>query len=343
MNGSVPPAPANGIARWGGCCVLPENRSAVEAAAALGQALAKGRRPPANPLMLHGAAGVGKSHLAATLIKQLSESAAVITSRVVAVGDLAREADMGAQAFTDRELADCDLLVLEDVQLLPPRHAGAVTALLDKRLSRRKATVATASVGPAKLKQFPRKLTSRLAGGLVVHLEPLSPPSRRNFLETAAHDRNLRLTPGALDWLAAQTTGGGIRQLLGLLGNIAASAMQFPPPLDRAAAQTILTGAGHPAPSQSDVARIVRQVAAAYGVTRKELLGPSRLRRVLVPRQVAMYLARELSGLSLPRLGSAFGGRDHTTVLHACRKVEAEAETDAILAGMVKQLRAELT
>ncbi|HEY2908775.1 MAG TPA: helix-turn-helix domain-containing protein [Gemmataceae bacterium] len=336
------PSPANGIARWGSCCVLPENRSAVEAVAALGQALAAGRRPPANPLMLHGAAGVGKSHLAATLIQQLSQSATVITSRTVAVGDLAREADTEAPGFADRELVDCDLLVLEDVQLLPPRHAGAVAALIDKRLSRRKATIATASVGPAKLKQFPRKLTSRLAGGLVVHLEPLSPPSRRNFLEAAAEERNLRLTPDALDWLAGQTKGGGIRQLLGLLGNIAAGASHFPPPLDRTAVQTILTGAGLPAAEHSDVARIVRQVAAAYGVTRKELLGPSRLRRVLVPRQVAMYLARELSGLSLPRLGSAFGGRDHTTVLHACRRVQAEAETDATLAGMVKQLRAEL-
>ncbi|HXD89270.1 MAG TPA: helix-turn-helix domain-containing protein [Urbifossiella sp.] len=266
----------------------------------------------------------------------------IITSRTLAVGDLAREADTAAPAFADRELVDCDLLVLEDLQLLPPRHADAISALLDRRLSRRKATIATASVGPAKLKQFPRRLTSRLAGGLVVHLEPLSPPSRRTFLELAAAERDLRLTPDAVDWLTSQTTGGGIRQLLGLLGNVATAASHFPPPLGRTAVQTILTGAGHPAAEHSDIARIVRQVAAAYGVTRKELLGPSRLRRVLVPRQVAMYLARELSGLSLPRLGSAFGGRDHTTVLHACRKVEAEAEIDAALAGMVKQLRAEL-
>src|SRR6185437_11201242 len=204
INGPLVPATANGIARRRGCCLLLVKRAAVEAVATLGQALAKGRRPPANPLMLHGAAGVGKSHLAAALIKQLSDVSGgtgipacarspaqagmpvpprIITSRVVAVGDLAREADTDAQAFADCELVDCDLLVLEDVQLLPPRHASTVTALLDKRLSRRKATVATASVGPAKLKQFPRKLTSRLAGGLVVHLEPLSPPSRRNFLE----------------------------------------------------------------------------------------------------------------------------------------------------------------
>ena len=85
----------------------------------------------------------------------------------------------------------------------------------------------------------------------------------------------------------------------------------------------------------------MRRVAAAYGTTEKALLGTSRLRPVLLPRQVAMYLARELTGLSLPRIGVAFS-RDHTTVLHACRKIEAELTTDVGLAARVNQLRREL-
>jgi chromosomal replication initiator protein len=260
------------------------------------------------------------------------------------VGDVARTsaAERDSLGFADRDLSTCDLLILEDAQHLPARDADALCELLDRRVSRRLATMITMNAGPAALRHLPRKLTSRLAAGLVIQLESLSLASRRTLLEAAAKAHNFHLSAGAVDWLLEQSTGGGIRLLLGLIGNLAQSAKSFPDALDRAAVQKILFDTGLPASSGADVPRIVKQVAAAYGVTAKELLGPSRLRRVMVPRQVAMYLARELSGLSLPRLGTAFGGRDHTTVLHACRKVAADALLDATLAGMVRQLRSEL-
>jgi chromosomal replication initiator protein len=201
--------------------------------------------------------------------------------------------------------------------------------------------VVTANAGPAGLAHLSRKLTSRLASGLVLPLEPLSAASRRVVLEATAAARKVRLTADALDWLAGQATGGGVRALLGLLGNLAPVAANAPMPLDRTAAEEALAGTGQPTSNGRDVQAIVKRVAAVFGVTERELLGPSRLRRVLVPRQVAMYLARELCGLSLPRLGAAFA-RDHTTVLHACRKVEAGLVDDERLASMMRQLRAEL-
>lgn len=313
---------------WGAFVVLPENRSAREAIRSL----------DANPLMLHGPSGSGKTHLVSELLKDLASRPEVVTARSVSVGDLAR-AEGG---LSDRDLAACDVLVLEDVQHLPLREADSFCELLDRRLARRKNTIITSNAGPAALKHMPRKLTSRLAAGLVVQLEPLGPTSRRILLEHAAKDRKLRLAPGALDWLADQATGGGARPLLGLLETLSRSAPHGLGPLDAVAVQRLLLASGQPLASKKDVSRIVKQVATAYGVSPKELLGTSRLRRVMVPRQVAMYLARELSGLSLPRLGAAFGGRDHTTVLHACRKVEEDAIRDSTLAGMVRQLRAEL-
>ena len=86
---------------------------------------------------------------------------------------------------------------------------------------------------------------------------------------------------------------------------------------------------------------IIKRVVAVFGVTEKTLFGPSRLRNVLLSRQVAMYLARELVGLSFPRIGAAFG-RDHTTVLHACQKIEEALRTNAELSSRVRQLRGEL-
>lgn len=330
--------------RWGAFVALPENRSALAAAKTLSKALLAGRQPPVNTIVLHGPPGVGKTLLTNTLLQNLTEGPEVITARTLAVGDLARTvaADRTGPGFDDRDLTTCDVLILEDAQMLPAREADAFGELLDRRASRRKATIITSNVGPAAFKHLPRKLTSRLAAGLVIQLESLSFASRRTLLEVTAEARKLRLAPAALDWLAEQSTGGGVRPLLGLLGSLAQAARAFPGPLDLAAIRDILAATGQPEATKADVPRIVKQVAAAYGITRKELLGPSRLRRVLVPRQVAMYLARELSGLSLPRLGTAFGGRDHTTVLHACRKVEADTSTDANLAGMVRQLRSEL-
>lgn len=322
-------------ARWGRFLVVPEARAAVRAARGIARSLLAGRPLRVVPVVAHGPPGVGKSALVGALAAELTAGGG-LTVQVVPVGDLAR-AVAGTDGFADRDLAACDLLVLEDVQLLPPREAGAVAGLLDGRVSRRRGVVVTANAGPAGLRHLPTRLTSRLAAGLVVPLEPLGADSRRAILADAAAARGVRLTPDALDWLAARPTGGGMRPLMGWLGNLAAVAPNYPGPLDRAAVDEILAGTGQPTSAGPDVAGIIRKVAAAFGVTERELLGISRLRRVLVPRQVAMYLVRAVCGLSLPRVGLAFG-KDHSTVLHACRKVEADDE----LRGRVDRLRQEL-
>lgn len=326
--------------RWGDFVVLPENRAAVDAAKTIAEDLRSGRPAAVVPVVLHGPPGTGKTHLCTTLVREACEGSA--TARAVAAGDYARATagDEEQNGVANHDLTDCDLLILEDLQHLHAREANGVCSLLDHRLARGKATLVSAGVGPAGLRRLPQRLTSRLASGLVVQLKPLSANSRRVLLEAMAAKRGVRLTPEALDWIARQATGGGARAVLGLLNNLVPVAAAFPGPLSKSAVIDVLSHAAPPATGQ-DVAQIVKRVAAAFGVPEKELLGPSRLRRVMVPRQVAMYLARELSGLSLPRLGSAFG-RDHSTVLHACRRVEEELDSDAALAGLVRQLRDEL-
>lgn len=321
--------------RWNGFLVLPENRVAVRTVRSVCRTVLAKKRPGANPLVLHGPPGTGKSRLSASLVKHLSTSPDGVTAQVVSAGDIARSPD---ESLADRELFACDLLALEDVQHLTGRTADAACDLIDQRTVRRRATVVTASAGPSQLAHLPQRLTSRLSAGLVVQLEPLTATSRRAILAEVASLKGVRLTGEALDWLAEQATGGGVRATLGLLQNLAQVASAFPGPLTRADVQQTLTETGQPTSSTGAVSRIVERVAAAFGVSEKELLGASRLRGVLKPRQVAMYLARELTGLSLPRLGAAFG-RDHTTVLHACRKVESEIADDAGLAKKVDELR----
>lgn len=324
--------------RWNGFLVLPENRVAVRAVRSVCRSVLAKKRPGANPLVLHGPPGTGKSRLSASLLEQISASPEGASAQVVSAGDVARSPD---ESFTDDALATCDLLALEDIQHLPERAADAACDLIDRRTARRRATVVTASAGPSQLAHLPLRLTSRLSSGLVVQLEPLAAPSRLAILTAVARQKGVPLTADALGWLAEQTTGGGVRSTLGLLQNLAQVASAFPGPLTRADVQQVLADSGQPTSAAPDVSAIVERVAAAFGISTKELLGASRLRGVMRPRQVAMYLARELTGLSLPRLGAAFG-RDHTTVLHACRKVEAELTSDLGLASKVRDLHSAL-
>lgn len=321
-------------AQWHGFLVLAENRFAARAARAVCRAVLAKKRPAANPLVLHGPPGTGKSRLLAALAAHLAAAPDGTTVQLVSVGDRARSPD---ESLSDNDLFECDVLALEDLQHLTDRTASAACDLIDRRAARRRATVATASTGPAGLTHLSHRLTSRLAAGLVVQLEPLSADSRRAVLADAARAKGVRLAPDALDWLAEQATSG-VRTALGLLQNLAAVAKAFPGPMSRADVEQTVTGTGLPTSAALDVSVIVKRVAATFGVSEADLRGPSRLRGVMRARQVAMYLARELTGLSLPRLGAAFG-RDHSTVLHACHKVEGDTANDLALAKQVSELR----
>jgi chromosomal replication initiator protein len=278
--------------------------------------------------------------LATGLIAAVSGDAR--TARLLAAADLASEAP-GADAPDSPDAlegaAACDLLIVEDLQHLPTRAADALTRLVDHRLSRRRPLLVTAGVGPAQLTRLPARLTSRLCAGLVVGLEPLSAGGRRTVLGRLARRRGLRARPEVLDWLATNTPGG-VRGLLGALTTLAALAKGLPEPpgLDVVIAHwQAETGPVGPTPE-----RIARQVARHFRLDPKALQTRRRQPAGLWPCQVGMFLTRELTGLAWARIGAAFGGRDASTVRHACRKVAERAGVDAGVAADLRRLRAEL-
>jgi chromosomal replication initiator protein len=197
----------------------------------------------------------------------------------------------------------------------------------------------TASTGPGQLAHLPARLTSRLAGGLVVSLQPFSPASRLAFLRDRVQRRQLAVGGDVLAWLAEHLSGSG-RHLEGAVARLEALARLHNrlPDVD--------TVAGHfraeVEAAEPTVERIAQRVGRYFQVEPRQLQSRRRSRNALLPRQVSMYLARRLTPLSLEQIGAYFGGRDHSTVLHACHKVEQALTHDAVLSGAVRQLHADL-
>lgn len=308
----------------------PENRSALAASREAATQIVS-RRPYSlpNPLLLHGPAGTGKTHLVSALAAEVVRHCPDLA---ITVGE-----DFRSPIFDAHEVGD--LLIVEDLQHLPAQKVEVLVQRLDELHARQCPMVFTARTGPRHLDNLSARLASRLVGGLVVGLEPLGPASRLALLEDKAQRRQLAVRREVLAWLAEHLTGGG-RQLEGAIARLEALARLHDRPLE------VETVAGHfreeVEAGRPTVERIAQRVGGYYRIALRQLQSRQRSRQVLLPRQVGMYLARQLTGLSLGQIGAYFGGRDHSTVLHACRKVERALTCDAVLSGAVRQIHAAL-
>ena len=317
----------------------PENRFARAAVRRVADCVAAGRRRRAvNPLFLHGPAGTGKTHLVNALAAAVTRRCPDLVVCLLPATDCRPESHEQPEEWP-AAAKECDLLVVEDVQHLPGRAVGALAGVIDDRRARGRQMVFTGSEGPGQLIRLPDRLTSRLACGLVVGLEPLAPASRLAFLEDRARRRRLAVGTDVLAWLA-ERVGGSARQLEGAVKRLEALARLHGQTPDLAgAAEAFRDDADAARPS---VERIIERVGRYFRVEPGQLCSRRRGHNALLPRQVGMYLARALTPLSLEQIGAHFGGRDHSTVLHACRKVEQALTRDTALSGAVRQLHADL-
>lgn len=309
-----------------------------------------GCRRAINPLYLHGPAGTGKTHLIEALVAEVTRQSPQLVVSLLQAGDLH---EMGKSGETSSEAADglltakeSNLFVVEDLQHLNERQrdrsdhgaSRVLSRLFDYLHARQRQLVFTATVGPRRLLHLPGRLVSRLSGGLVVNLRPMQRAGRLALLQDKAQRRQLAVHLEVLTWLAEHLSGG--RQLEGALMQLEILVRLHGRPLD------VPTVARHfqqlVQPNQLTVERIAQQVGSYFRVETRHLQSRRRYRNVLVPRQIGMYLARQLTDLSLEEIGSHFGGRDHSTVLHACRKITEALVHDVTISGAVQQLQADL-
>lgn len=313
----------------------PENRSALIALRDLLHAMLAGQPEQVpNPIYLHGPSGTGKTYLVQALVQELT--AAGFSTCQQSGNDFSEKVDL-------EHASEADLLVIEDVQHLPSRCVPTVLGVFDERLRNTLPMIFTATQGPARVEhrgeKLPRRFASRLACGLVIALEPMHRATRRRLLETLAQAAKLPPNAEILDWLAEHLVGGG-RQLEGAIQQWQCLQRLHKKPLQLADLRS------HFLPQVDAIAptlkRITTQVCASFHVDIKHVVSARRSRETVLPRQISMYLARQLTNLSLVEIGKHFGGRDHKTVQYACARVEAAIKKDAVLSGTVRQLQGEL-
>jgi chromosomal replication initiator protein len=301
-----------------------------------------------NPLFICGPPGVGKTHLLSSIAELLLTHNPGLTVRCT-TGEAFTNEFLGAlsgggiDTFKLR-FRDVDVLLVDDVQFLERKTKTeeeffhTFNALHDGG----RQIVLTSDRPPANLQALEDRLRERFAAGLVADIAPPDLATRLAILRKRVQYDHVEITDPSTLSVIAERVSSNVRALEGALIRVVAFSSLTGRPLTGALAREVLDGLYPRAASPGQQARTVAEIQAAtcehFGISPDELLSSARVERVAKPRQLAMYLARELTGESLPAIGRQFGGRDHTTVLHAWRRTSARLADDDATREAVEKL-----
>ena len=281
-----------------------------------------------NPLFIHGESGNGKTHLLHAIGQQLlgsdvRQDVRYVTSERLTAELITSVAGGRPRSEFSRRYRDCSLLLVDDVQFLEGKVETQTELFhtFDEITAGGGQVVLSADRHPGDIPTLPERLRSRFTSGLVADLEPPEFETRVTILARKATAMGVRVPTTVLE-LISGAVSRNVRELEGALTRVVADAELEGGPVTLARASASLSrflgSAGHPVTSD----RVIEEAAGVFAVEADELRGYSRVRGLVLARQAAMYVCRQVTDDSLPAIGRAFGGRDHTTVLHGVRKIE---------------------
>jgi len=306
-------------------------------------------QPLFNPLFVHGNVGLGKTHLLHAIswdVKQQKPEAQVLylTAERFMSGFVQALRARDALAFKEK-LRRIDILLIDDMEFLQgPTIQQEFCHTLNSLIDGGRQVVVAADRAPTQLDKLDMRMRSRLGGGLVAEIGAMDYELRHKILEKRAAEacsdtRGLDISDSVLAFLAERLTESG-RELEGAVHRLRASYQLTDQPVTLETAEQIVRDLMRGAePRRVRIDDILRTVSKHYGVNRGDLLSGRRNRSIVRPRQIGMYLAKLLTSRSLPEIGRRFGNRDHTTVLHAIRKIEQLMNDDNQLREEIELLK----
>jgi len=320
-----------------------------ELAHAAARRVAEGGPVTFNPLFLYGGVGLGKTHLMHAIAHELQAQQPQLRVLYLSAEQFMYRF---VQALRDKQIMDfkelfrsVDVLMVDDVQFIAGKDSTqeeffhTFNALIDQN----KQIVISADRAPGEIKDLEDRIKSRLQCGLVVDLHPTDYELRLGILQQKvefyrSQYKWLQLAPGVLEFLAHRITTN-VRVLEGALTRLFAFASLVGREISLELTQDCLADILRASDRKLTIEEIQRKVAEHYNIRLSDMIGPKRLRNIARPRQVAMYLAKQLTPRSLPEIGRRFGGRDHTTIMHGVRKIEELMATDSQLTDDLQLLR----
>ncbi|MCV6595572.1 MAG: chromosomal replication initiator protein DnaA [Mangrovicoccus sp.] len=320
-----------------------------ELAHAAARRVAEGGPVSFNPLFLYGGVGLGKTHLMHAIAWEMTQRDPSLRILYLSAEQFMYRF---VQALRDKQMMDfkqlfrsVDVLMVDDVQFIAGKDSTqdeffhTFNALVDQN----KQIIISGDRTPAEMEGMEERIKSRLQSGLVVDLHPTNYELRLGILQQKVEfygDQypGLTVAPGVLEFLAHRISTN-VRVLEGALMRLFAMASLVGREIDMPMTQDCLSDVLRASERKITIEEIQRKVSEHYNIRLSELIGPTRVRTIARPRQVAMYLCKQLTTRSLPEIGRRFGGRDHTTILHGVKKIESLMQSDHQISEDIELLR----
>lgn len=301
-----------------------------------------------NPLFIYGGVGLGKTHLIQAIAHHLRQEGSKKTFRYLSTEYLV-ETFIKCVLQNDytkfRKLfSGIDYLLMDDIQFLKGKveTQEAFFHRFNELHQQGKQIVLTSDRPPHELQDLPERLISRFQWGLVADIKPPEYETRLAILQLLVSDEELEVSDEVLDYIASSVRKN-VRQLSGVIHRLSAISRLTGSTIDMEMAQNEIRSSFGPIARRLTPGTIASAVAESFDVSPSQLKGKQRKRSILVPRQVAMSLIRELTSISLKDIGAFFSGRDHSTVLNSIKRVEEMSEDDPELDRRIDEIRTKLT